>query len=314
MEKTKGTVERTIILVNILSLFVLLATLYFAFQFHRSLKDTENRMIILEDKISEAERQTDLLSSSLMEKQKEMDSYQEFEKKISDERNAYYQDIIDLEQKILNGQTKQKIAYLTFDDGPYRLSERFLDVLDDYNVKATFFYLMKCTETGFDEEYSEVYDRVYRRIIASGHTLANHTASHKLGEEGVYQSVDYFMSDLLKNRDFIRNRYGYETTIMRFPGGSQTSSMAPAIKERLPDLNYVYVDWNVMCGDGGKKVLSPETYTANILNDTEGKDILVVLMHDYSENTLIALPDIITGLRKQGYILLPLCDRSSMCH
>ncbi|MBQ6560503.1 MAG: polysaccharide deacetylase family protein [Erysipelotrichaceae bacterium] len=273
----------------------------------------QDRNAFLTSQVEEQNQLTDDLSLVFKEKQEELQSYNDFEKLILDEKEAYYNDILDLEQKVLKGETKKKIAYLTFDDGPYTLSESFLDVLDEYEVRATFFYLMKSTETGYENE-NETYDHIYRRIIRSGHTLGNHTASHKFGEEGVYQSAEYFIQDLLKNRLFIYNRYDYMTTIMRFPGGSQTSSMAPAIFERLKDVDYVYVDWNTQTGDGGKNVLSVETYTNNVLNDTEGKDILVVLMHDYSYNTLKALPDIITGLRKQGYILLPLCDRSVMCH
>ncbi|MBR4462264.1 MAG: polysaccharide deacetylase family protein [Erysipelotrichaceae bacterium] len=285
----------------------------FYLKFDRNIIELKKQNAFLDEQIEQQNQLTDDLSAVYKTKLEELDSYKDFEELILNEKEAYYNDIIDLEQKILSGETNKKIAYLTFDDGPYRLSESFLDVLDEYEVRATFFYLMKCEATGYDEEFSDVYDRVYRRIISSGHTLGNHTASHKFGEEGVYQSADYFIQDLLKNRSFIYDRYGYKTTVMRFPGGSGTSSMTPYIIPRLKDINYVYVDWNAETGDG-KKVMSAETYTANVLNNTEGKNILVVLMHDYSENTLKALPDIITGLRKQGYILLPLCNRSVACH
>ena len=101
---------------------------------------------------------------------------------------------------------------------------------------------------------------------------------------------------------------------MRFPGGSGTANYRnPELKRLVKNEGYGYVDWNTMTGDG-KYSLKPEEYAANVLNDTKDKDILVVLMHDYSRNTLIALPDIIEGLQKQGYIFLPLFHDSIMCN
>ena len=313
MEKAKRTAAIAIV---ILIVMILSATGTFVFlidRFRQQIFEADLQHTRLQDELAQRYEYTDLLNRNYQAKKEELSTFDDILARIEEERQAYYSEIIELEEKIRNGQTRKKIAYLTFDDGPYTLTTQFLNVLDEYQVKATFFYLMKSAETGY-EDVDEIYDRIYRRIIQSGHTLGNHTASHKFGEEGVYQSVDYFLSDLKKNRDFIYDRYGYITTIMRFPGGSETSSLAPAIIERLDELDYVYVDWNAQTGDGGKNVLSAETYTSNVLNDTEGKNILVVLMHDYSENTLKALPDIIKGLRKQGYILLPLCDRSAACH
>ena len=313
MEKTKRTARIAAIVLNACSLLLLGIIFCFYLKLNANISELEEQNGFLNTQIKEQEQLTDELSSSYQATLDELEAYNDFEELIAIEKEAYFDEILALEQQILAGETDKKIAYLTFDDGPYLLSERFLDVLDEYDVRATFFYLMKCKETGYDAEYADNYERVYRRIISSGHTLGNHTASHKFGENGVYQSADYFIQDLLKNRRFIEERYGYHTTIMRFPGGSQTSLTTPYIIPRLEEIDYVYVDWNAETGDG-KRVLAPETFCANVLNNTEGKNILVVLMHDYSENTLIALPDIITGLRKQGYILLPLCDRSVMCH
>lgn len=218
-------------------------------------------------------------------------------------KNDYFDYARSLEERINNGESDLKIAYLTFDDGPYRMSNKFLDVLDEYDVQATFFYLKKCAELGYRDE--EIYDAVYQRVINSAHTLGNHTATHKLGKDGVYSSLERFMSDIEENRKFIYDRYGYTTDIMRFPGGSNTSNLTPQIKEELKKINYGWIDWNSETGDG-RKVLSPEEYRDNVLNNTNDRKFLVVLMHDYSDNTLIALPEIIEGLQKQGYIFLPL--------
>ncbi len=208
------------------------------------------------------------------------------------------------ENRVVNCQSDRKIAYLTFDDGPYRMSYKFLNILDEYDVPATFFYLKKCEEEGFRDEW--IYDEVYKRVISSGHTLGNHTASHQLGQGGIYSSVERFMSDIEDNRKFIEDRYGYTTEIMRFPGGTGTAgSRYYPIVDELRKIHYAWVDWNSATGDGGA-ILPPDQYRDNVLDNTNGKKLLVVLMHDYSDNTLIALPEIIEGLASQGYYFLPL--------
>ena len=58
---------------------------------------------------------------------------------------------------------------MTFDDGPSSNTSRILDILADYNVKATFFVVGK-------EE--EEYQALYKRIVEEGHTLAMHSYSH----------------------------------------------------------------------------------------------------------------------------------------
>ena len=147
-------------------------------------------------------------------------------------------------------------------------------------------------------ENNEVIDIIYeslRTAITLLQAILPDTATHMLTELSVKE----------ENRKFIYDRYGYTTDIMRFPGGSNTSNLIPQIKEELKKINYGWVDWNSETGDG-RIVLSPEEYRDNVLNNTNDRKFLVVLMHDYSDNTLIALPEIIEGLQKQGYIFLPL--------
>ena len=235
--------------------------------------------------------------------------------KLTEDQKAQYPLLASkLEEEIKSGNVDAKIAYLTFDDGPYQLTDSYLDVLDEYDVRATFFCLEKNETYGFDEETSQIYDATYQRIINSGHTLGNHTASHNIKREnnGIYNSIDNFMNDIIENRNFIYNNYGYTTTIMRFPGGSSiTKEDKDEFVEAIRKENYGYVDWNSETGDGNALV-SAEQSAENVLNTTNNRSFLVVLMHDYSKETLDALPNIITGLRKQGYILLPLFYDSIM--
>ncbi|MBR5341119.1 MAG: polysaccharide deacetylase family protein [Erysipelotrichaceae bacterium] len=265
----------------------------------------------LQNEVDGIRAQYEEIDNKYLEAQKRLEEYEDINSNLEKVRSEFFEEASVLENMVLNGKTDKKIAYLTFDDGPYLKSMQFLDVLEEYDVPATFFYLMKCTETGYTEE-NDAYDAIYRRIIESGHTLGNHTATHKLGKNSVYSTVEGFVADIERNREFIYNRYGYTTDVMRFPGGSDTSYKIPVIIPILVEMGYGYVDWNCETGDG-MRVLSAEEYRDNVLNNLEGKNIVVVLMHDYSANTLVALPEIIEGMAEKGYVFLPLFNGSVMC-
>ena len=84
-----------------------------------------------------------------------------------------------------------KVAYLTFDDGPSHHTEKILNILDKYNIKATFFVNHK---DGMDDSYKEIIDR--------GHVLANHTASHNYSS--IYRTKESFVEDVQKLDNEIR--------------------------------------------------------------------------------------------------------------
>ena len=313
MEKKNGTTKKSRI-IEVLLFLLIIGSMIFAYKTYNEISSLKKDIESFNNEINNKQENIKLLNDDISSLKNQYDTLVNIDNEIIKAKEDYFNEIASLEKKIMNDESDLKIAYLTFDDGPYRMSSYFLDILDEYDIPATFFYLMKAKENGYDDDYAEVCDKVYRRVIDSGHTLANHTASHKLGEGGIYRSVDAFMADVKRNRDFIHEKYGYETDILRFPGGSFTVGIKPYIVEELVKMGYSYVDWNSSTGDGsGGTALPPEGFRDNVLNNTNGKKIIVVLMHDYSDNTLIALPEIIDGLAKQGYIFLPLFHDSMMC-
>lgn len=218
-------------------------------------------------------------------------------------RKEFFENAKKYETMVSQGKGSKKIAYLTLDDGPYNYTPAFLDVLDKYDVLATFFLLGKP---------SSQYDATYKRIIDSGHTIANHTYSHAI-YSGLYVSVDSFVNDVLKQEKFLLQKTGVKTNILRFPGGS-SSALPPYrhdILQRLRKYNYGYIDWNVSSGDAGGKPTKESVYS-NVINGAKNKNVIVILMHDFSKATLSALPSIIEDLRKNDYIFLPLFYNSSM--
>lgn len=231
----------------------------------------------------------------------EISFYQNIDTEIKNKYEEYYNNISLLEQRILNNETDVKIAYLTFDDGPYDLTYQVLDTLKDNNVRATFFVLGK----------SDVEDR-YQRIVNEGHTLANHTYYHNISG-GLYGSVDSFMSQIKELEDYLYGITGYRTTLVRFPGGSPTAgSLKDGIVEQLHNSGYNYVDWTSETGDGSSKKLALKDTWSWYQDTTCDKNIIVLLMHDYNYSTFNNLQRIIDDLRDRGFIFLPLNNRSVM--
>lgn len=195
----------------------------------------------------------------------------------------------------------QKIAYITIDDGPSRsITPMNLDTLKKYGVKATFFVLPR---TGVDD--------IYKRIVDEGHVIGNHSYSHDY--DYLYGSTEDFKKDIMKARDSIYKKVKYTSTVFRFPGGTMGRNKS-IIKERsdiLADLGYKYFDWDVSTADTDPnlKKYGNEAYIVNLLannviNGAKGRKKLVILMHDSSGKiySAKALPKIIEGLEKQGYV------------
>ncbi len=183
-------------------------------------------------------------------------------------------------------------VYLTFDDGPSIYTEEILDILDQYDAKATFFVTGEAA-TEHPERYKMIADR--------GHTLAMHSYSHKYSE--VYKNKDNFVKDFNKIRDFIRETTGVTPVIYRFPGGSSNRVSATDMNELceyLEDEGIHYFDWNVSSGDATSQTLSRDRIVANCLAGIYSHKDSVVLLHDTSAKytTVAALPVILEQLSK----------------
>lgn len=113
------------------------------------------------------------------------------------------------EEAVFKDGTTRKV-YLTFDDGPSSNTARILDILAEYDVKATFFVVGK-------EE--EKYQELYKRIVDEGHTLGMHSYSHKYDE--IYQSVDSFAQDMSKLQEFLYETTGVWCKILQISGRKQ---------------------------------------------------------------------------------------------
>ena len=198
-----------------------------------------------------------------------------------------------------------KKVYLTFDDGPSSNTDQILDILKDYDVKATFFVVGKTDERSV---------KAYQRIVEEGHTLAMHSYSHRYDE--IYESKEAFARDLNSLQEYLYETTGVWPRIYRFPGGSSNTVSKVDMQELieyLTDIGITYFDWNVASGDAASRTLPAEMIVNNCLSGIEKQKESVILMHDASNKgtTIEALPQIIEAIQEQGDAeLLPITDET----
>lgn len=202
-----------------------------------------------------------------------------------------------------NEETDDMISvYLTFDDGPSAETDRILDILKEYNVKATFFVIGKTDENSV---------KAYQRIVEEGHTLGMHSYSHQYAQ--VYASREAFEDDLTSLQDYLLSITGMESTFYRFPGGSSNKvSKIPMsdLIQCLEERNITYFDWNVSSGDASGTQLSSQTIINNVMSGINGTlKNYVVLFHDSAakKTTVDALPEILEQLQAMEHTqILPI--------
>ena len=195
-----------------------------------------------------------------------------------------------------------RYVYLTFDDGPSTYTDDILDILAEYDVKASFFVCGKP-----DAKYTDL----YKRIVSEGHTLGMHSYSHKYSE--IYSSLESFKGDLDKLRIFLYETTGVWAKFYRFPGGSSNTVTQVPIEELVDYLNsseITFFDWNVSAGDDYNGA-TKDTIYANIVNNVPKFKHCVVLMHDAADkkSTVDALPEIIEAIQAMDdTVIVPITD------
>lgn len=193
-----------------------------------------------------------------------------------------------------------KVVYLTFDDGPTIITNKLLDVLKENNVKATFFVVGKEIE-GREE--------ILKRIYNEGHSIGLHTYSHNFRK--IYRSNSSFIDEMDCVAEKVKEVTGYSAHAIRYPGGSCKHLNEEMLNE-LHDCGYRVFDWNVNLCDGIDSKLSPKELIENSKKCKGSCYRRIILMHCNSNNrnTIKALPELIQYYKKNGYIFLPITDKT----
>ncbi len=189
--------------------------------------------------------------------------------------------------------TREKILYLTFDDGPIEdVTPMVLDELKKYDAKATFFCIGK-TE-------------LYYRIAEEGHTIGNHTQDHPNGwytANNIYienvakcaATMESVMAKVPALNDTVEVGIA-ETVFFRPPYGKISPSQYNHLKKA-----YKIVMWDVLTFDFDLKV-SKEQVLDNVLGNAAPGSIIV--FHDSlkaKEKVLYALPKVLEHYSQLGY-------------
>ena len=193
-----------------------------------------------------------------------------------------------------------KIAYLTFDDGPSTNTEKILEILDKYNIKATFFVV--------GPEYKLKNDLLIK-IVQSGHELAIHSYEHNYNY--IYSSKENYLKDFYKCLNWIKSITGITPKIYRFPGGSSnTIANKELIKSIIQELNeqgFIHADWNVdtldsYCKDDYSKIIK-NALSSTKKNENNNHYYQTILMHDNKNkpSSIKALPILIEKFISYGY-------------
>lgn len=203
-------------------------------------------------------------------------------------------DVKVVSKRTYNSASGKGVIYLTFDDGPKQgTTNLILDILKDEGVKATFFV----TNSGPDS--------LIKREFDEGHTVGLHTASHNYAT--VYKSVNSYYNDLLQIQNRVKRITGYESKIIRFPGGSSNTiskkyskGIMTTLTKDVVNKGYHYFDWNISSGDAGETT-SPSGVYNNVIKSLSKNRANVILMHDIKTYTKDALRNIIRYGKNNGY-------------
>ena len=173
----------------------------------------------------------------------------------------------------------EKVIYLTFDDGPIpEVTPWVLDILDHYQIKATFFCVGENVMRHPD---------LYQEIIRRGHRTGNHTYNHM---RGFFTDTPLYLENTKKAEDYI------ESDLFRPPHGEMRLSQFRALRKK-----HQVILWDVITRDYNQKL--PKEKVLNIAK-RYARNGSIIVFHDSlkaEKNMRYAMPRAIDFLQEEGY-------------
>lgn len=198
----------------------------------------------------------------------------------------------------------EKIAFLTFDDGPVENTYKVMDILKRRGVPGTFFIPGKTLEDHTNKE-------VLHRYIEEGHGIAIHSYTHDYARlyPGKTADAQRIVEEYEMTLDLMRETLGedFDTKVFRFPGGAGSWKNIPEAQDALGKLGVSDIDWNSISGDSEPSSRRPDgpsamaEYVMETLSDQAVQDVAVVLMHDFKGITIEYLDQVIDQFIEAGY-------------
>jgi peptidoglycan/xylan/chitin deacetylase (PgdA/CDA1 family) len=178
---------------------------------------------------------------------------------------------------------------LTFDDGPLPgTTGRVLDALAAEGARATFFLIGRNARAN---------PQAVRRMIAEGHTLANHTMNHPWTMR--QRTTENGLREIAEGGDAIQQAAGRTIApFFRFPGFADTPDLLNELARRNVSAwgtDLWASDWNRM---------APQQQLALLMGRLRKLRKGIVLMHDIQPQTAAMMPAFLQALRTEGYRLV----------
>ncbi|EKM76645.1 hypothetical protein AGABI1DRAFT_115728 [Agaricus bisporus var. burnettii JB137-S8] len=199
--------------------------------------------------------------------------------------------------RVVRSCTRDKVAALTFDDGPFDYTNDAIEILDDAGAKGTFFVNGNNWGCIYNQDRVDIMKNAYNK----GHQIGSHTWSHA---NLTSLSRNQIVSEMTRSHVAIERITGASPAFMRPPYGNYNS----LVQEVAASLGETVAMWDLDSGDTTNKdvVYQMEQYDDAV--NRKAKNVLS-LQHDIkSESIYIVLPYAIRKLQAAGYRLVTLAE------
>lgn len=181
-----------------------------------------------------------------------------------------------------NNNSKGRLISLTFDDGPHPdFTPKALDLLKQYDAKATFFCI---------GQNIEQFPELFKRIIAEGHSVGNHTHSHS--KSFGFFKTEKVIDELNNAKSVVNKLIGKKMQLYRPAFGVTNPNIEKAVKQ----LKLYSIGWNVRSLDTTAR--NEKVILNRITSRVSSGD--VVLLHDTSHKTIAVLEQLLLFLQQKN--------------
>ncbi|MCL4384951.1 MAG: polysaccharide deacetylase family protein [Actinobacteria bacterium] len=195
----------------------------------------------------------------------------------------------------MNKDNDKQVA-LTFDSGwEYKNTEEFLNILESYNIKATFF-----TRGLWAKDHPEL----AKAIVNNGHDLENHSLTHGHMNSMTDAEIE---NEINTTTDIIKEITGFTPQLFRPPYGEYDTRILKILKKG----GYTYtILWTIDSYDWAQEMNGVKIIKDYLVNRVLSKasNNAIILMHIGGYETVNALPEIIEGLKSQEYEFVKIKD------
>ncbi|KAK0637422.1 hypothetical protein B0T17DRAFT_588282 [Bombardia bombarda] len=199
---------------------------------------------------------------------------------------------------IINHCTVPGVVALTFDDGPYKYTSHVLDLLDQYDAKATFFVNGDNWVQGIDNE-SQPWPSILRRMVRSGHQVGSHTFSHV---DMTSADSDMRYQQLHNLEESLTNVLGVYPAYFRPPYATCDGDCLTEVE----DMGYHVVNFDIDTKDYANNrrntIQNSKDIFSTALDAGRSNDSFLVLCHDVQKQTAMSLVQfMLDKIQEKGY-------------